>query len=67
MQDRKITVQLPTIGTSLLITLIFVLLRIIGVIHWNWVWLISPIWLPYLFAFIFSFIIMIYYKITGKI
>lgn len=67
MQDRKITVQLPTIGTSLFITLIFVLLRIIGVIHWNWIWLISPIWLPYLFAFTFSFILMIYYKFTGKI
>ena len=39
------------------LTLIFVVLKVMGLISWSWVWVLSPIWLTFLFfAAIFSVI-----------
>lgn len=64
--NKKITVTLPSVGSVLLISLILLILKLTGIIHWGWIWIISPIWLPYVFAFVISLIILIIYKITGR-
>lgn len=28
------------------LTVIFVVLKLIGVIHWSWIWVLCPMWLP---------------------
>lgn len=33
-----------TLGGTL--TLIFVVLKLVGVIHWSWLWILAPMWLP---------------------
>lgn len=41
------------------LTMILVLLKIIGLISWSWLWVLSPIWLTFLFfAAIFSVILL---------
>lgn len=65
--NKKITVTLPSVGSVLLISLILLILKLTGIIHWSWIWIISPIWLPYVFAFVISLIILIIYKITGRV
>lgn len=41
------------------LTMIFVLLKITGLISWSWLWVLSPIWLTFLFfAAIFSVILL---------
>lgn len=34
------------IGFCGLLTIVFIVLKLIGVIKWSWVWVLSPIWLP---------------------
>lgn len=38
-------------GTSLItiITVIFIVLKILGFINWSWIWVLSPIWITGLF------------------
>lgn len=33
------------VGIAELLTLIFVVLKLTGFIHWSWVWVLSPIWI----------------------
>mgnify|MGYP001028216660 FL=1 len=40
------------------LTLIFIVLKATGLISWSWLWVLSPIWLTFLFfAVIFSAIL----------
>lgn len=43
-------------GTSIgffgLLQLIFIVLKLCGVIHWTWFWVLSPIWLEVLLVVI---------------
>lgn len=41
------------------LTLIFVVLKVMGLISWSWLWVLSPIWLAFLFfAATFSVILV---------
>ena len=33
------------IGFFGLLTIAFVVLKLVGVIHWKWVWVLSPVWI----------------------
>lgn len=30
---------------SILLTIVFVVLKLTGVVEWNWIWVLSPIWI----------------------
>ncbi|MEY8315877.1 hypothetical protein AALB19_01020 [Oscillospiraceae bacterium 50-58] len=49
------------------LTLIFVVLKATGLISWSWLWVLSPIWLTFLFfAVIFSGILVGGRIVKGK-
>lgn len=33
------------IGAHTVLTLIFIVLKLVGVIDWKWVWVLSPVWI----------------------
>lgn len=33
------------LGIAEILTLIFIVLKLTGTIHWSWVWVLSPIWI----------------------
>lgn len=35
------------IGFAGLLAIVFITLKLCGVIHWPWVWVLSPIWIPF--------------------
>lgn len=38
-----------------ILLIIFVTLKLVGVLHWSWLWVLAPLWGPLLiFAIIFS-------------
>ncbi len=41
---NKVNIELP--GFISLLTLIFVVAKILGEITWSWWWVFSPIWIP---------------------
>ncbi len=32
-------------GTCTTLTIVFVVLKLVGVIDWSWIWVLSPIWI----------------------
>ena len=40
-------------GFCAVLTLIFIVLRLLKVISWSWVWILSPIWIPLLALLVF--------------
>jgi hypothetical protein len=43
--DKKVTIN-GGIGFTLL-TIVFIVLKLIGKIDWTWGWVLAPLWLPY--------------------
>ena len=48
------------IGFAGALTLLFIGLKLAGIINWSWLWVLSPIWIPFLlFIFIVLFFIIL--------
>lgn len=41
---------------TLSLTLLFIALKLTGYIHWSWVWVVSPIWIVFVLAWIINYI-----------
>ena len=55
------------IGFAGLLTLVFIVLKLVGVISWNWLWVLSPIWIPAgLVVVLLTLYIMFYDVSKGK-
>ena len=50
------------IGFVGLLTIVFIVLKLCGVINWSWVWVLSPLWI----SFIVSIIILIIFVVVFK-
>ena len=47
------------IGISDVLTLIFIVLKLVGVINWSWVWVLSPVWISIIILIVMYGIIAI--------
>lgn len=36
----------------ILLTIVFSLLKLLGAITWSWLWVFTPVWLPYVISFL---------------
>lgn len=47
------------VGFLGLLQLAFIILKLVGVIEWSWLWVLTPIWLPMLIIIIMVVIVTI--------
>ena len=47
------------IGFTGLLTIVFVILKLLGKIDWSWWWVLSPIWISFLLVMVFFVILLI--------
>ncbi|MCR6096880.1 hypothetical protein HXA31_20555 [Salipaludibacillus agaradhaerens] len=48
------------IGFTGLLTVLFIALKLTGVINWSWVWVLSPIWISFsIFILVFVVVLLI--------
>lgn len=47
------------IGFAGVLTIVFIVLKLIGVISWSWLWVLSPIWISILVGLVFAVIAII--------
>lgn len=47
------------IGFSGLLTIVFIVLKLCGVISWSWLWVLSPIWIVWLIVILIVIIAVI--------
>ena len=33
------------VGLTTVLTIVFVVLKLVGVIHWSWAWVLAPLWI----------------------
>lgn len=52
MNNEKTNVTYSGIGFTSLLTILFIALKLMGVISWSWVWVLAPIWICWLVAII---------------
>lgn len=53
------------IGFNGLLTIVFIILKLCGVIHWGWLWVLAPLWIPIAILLLVLIIILIIGIISG--
>lgn len=56
---KEKTVNVNTISVPALLTIVFVVLKLIGKIAWSWIWVLSPLWISVGLAIVIFIIIVI--------
>lgn len=51
------------LGLSGVLTVVFVVLKLVGVINWSWVWVLSPLWISAIITVVLIIILLIVYLI----
>jgi len=47
---------------GIILGIIFIVLKLVGIINWSWLWVLSPIWISFvLFVFVF-FIVVVWFN-----
>ena len=54
------------IGFSGLLGLLFITLKLCGVINWSWWWVLAPLWIPIALVIIIMLVAVIIAIITGS-
>lgn len=57
MNNRGSSTAGGGIGFCGLLTIVFIILKILGFIQWSWLWVLSPLWIP--FAVIFAIVVIV--------
>ena len=50
------------IGFFGLLTIVFIVLKLMGIISWSWWWVFSPAWIPFAIAMVLLIIITVLRK-----
>lgn len=51
------------IGFFGLLTIVFIVLKILGKITWSWLWVLSPLWMPTIIAIV---VLIIIYALASR-
>lgn len=60
-ENKNNTVSISGLLPTLL-GVAFIVLKLVGVIHWSWVWVLSPFWIPLVVALLIFAVFMIILK-----
>ena len=52
------------IGLDVLLTIVFLILKLCGVITWSWVWVFSPIWIAWSIIILLIVIVAIFWPVA---
>ena len=66
MQKDK---EVKTVGLGFVdaLTLLFIALKLTGQIDWNWIWVLSPIWISISFLAVLAIVILLIGRIIDRI
>lgn len=64
MSNNKQYQQQAQVGFTGLLALVFITLKLIGVITWSWLWVLAPIWIPAILVVISAIVLIVLYVIN---
>lgn len=41
-----------SLGICDVLLIVFIVLKLIGIINWGWVWVLAPLWIPFLISIV---------------
>ena len=50
------------IGFTGLLTIVFIVLKLLKIINWSWIWVLSPIWISIALVIILVILSLIFHK-----
>lgn len=53
-------------GLQTVLTIIFVVLKLVGVVDWSWWWVLSPLWIPPLISMALVIIVSIAVGLSSR-
>ena len=59
---EKNTTHYGGIGFAGLLTIVFIVLKLLGKITWSWVWVLAPVWIAAIVDAIIIVVVLIYLK-----
>ena len=61
--------EVKTVGLGFVdaLTLLFIALKLTGQIDWNWIWVLSPIWISISFLAVLAIVILLISRIIDRI
>ena len=60
MRERQSTTVNGGIGFTGLLTIVFIVLKLLGFITWSWVWVLSPIWIDAILVVLLLAVLIIF-------
>lgn len=54
------------IGFCSLLSIVFIVLKLCGVINWSWVWVLAPIWGSFALAIVIIVAVVIYAALSDR-
>ncbi len=66
MEKNNNTNNGGSIGFAGLLTIAFIVLKLIGVITWSWWWVLSPVWITFLLVFTLVLVVGLFTWIINK-
>lgn len=56
--------QTAGVGFTGLLAIVFIALKLIGVITWSWLWVLAPLWIPAILVVISAIVLIVLYVIN---
>lgn len=47
------------LGLCSVLTIVFIVLKLVGVINWSWLWVLSPLWIDLILAIVLAIILVL--------
>lgn len=44
------------------VTIVFIVLKLLGLITWSWLWVLSPLWIGMIALIVFNFAMYLYWE-----
>lgn len=53
------------IGFMGLLTILFIALKLIGIVNWSWLWVLAPLWIPIAIVLAFGVVFLLIAALIG--
>ena len=64
--ENKTVIKKQGLSLGTILTIIFVVLKLVGVIDWSWVWVLAPVWIGAIISLVLVLITVIAAIIVNK-
>ena len=66
MKDNNQTTVSGGVGFAGLLTIVFIVLKLVGVISWSWLWVLAPLWIEAIIVAIILVIAVIVIAVSKR-